>query len=697
MRQAGGRVVSLPNVVDGGCGHFFSGEYMGFENEGKRRRSAKLRPAGFYAAASEALESRTLFSTVVAAWNFDGLTAGVNLSPPTSAGTGTASSVGMSQPGTSAPGQYPTTGATGPDVSVIENTADSSDPATTGAGDWKIVGTNGWNTACAIATQGAQFLVPTTGYSNISLQFDWGVSSTKANGELQVEYTLDANDPSPVWTIAPAGSLAVPAADTLTELTTNTTPVNGANGAVVGTYFQNIGSATWQDQLTANFSSIAGANNNPNFGVRLVNAASGTADTNGAIAGAQTITAATESGNTVTLTAPGTFTAGETITIEGIAPNAFDGTYTVASASGGQITYTDPSAGLTQTSLTGANVGTPSVTAPSNTSANWRFDEVQILSTGAYAVPVVTTQPQDPTIVLGGNTATFTAAASGNPTPTVQWMVSTSGGPFAAIPGATAPTYSFTALPSESGNQYEAVFTNVTSQTNTVPTQPATLTIPLSAPAVTSQPASQTATIGSTATFTAAASGNPIPTVQWEVSSNGGADTPIPTATSTTYSFTVTPADNGNQYEAVFTGSSSGSPATATSNPAVLTANPTITAWNFDTDNVTGQGIPIGANTSPDPSTGTGTSQSEGMNLFTGPDASSIATTTITPTSSSTDPGSADQVWKIAARRALNSPPAPLGTATLRSSSTSMSPPRAKPSSRSSTPPTARPGTTPRH
>ena len=620
------------------------------EGNSQRARSNKARVV---AAITEVLESRQLFSTVVAGWNFNGLTTGLNLAPPTSTGPGTASSVGMSTAASSPSGNYPTANATGPDNSNIENTAGSSDTATTGAGDWKIVGTNGWNTGAAIGSQGAQFLADTSNYNNISLQFDWGVSSTKANGQLQVQYTLDANDPTPVWTIAPAGSLSIPAADTLTELSTNKTAPSGANGIVVGTYFQNIGSATWQNQLTANFSSIAGANNNPNFGVRLVNAATGTAAVNGADAGPQAISAATESGNTVTLTAPGTYTPGETITVAGIAPNAFDGTYTVTAVASGTITYTDPTAGLTATSLTGATLGTPSVTAPSNTSANWRLDQVQILSAGAFAIPTVTTQPQSQS-VLGGNTATFTVAASGNPTPTVQWMVSTGGGAFTAIPGATSTTYSLTALPANNGNQYEAVFTNITSQTNVVTSQPATLTVPLSGPAMTTQPISQTGVIGNTATFTAAASGNPTPTVQWQVSA-GGAYAPVSGATSTTLSVPVTAASSGNTYEAVFTGQAGGSTATATSNPAMLTALPAITAWNFDTDTVNGTATPQGANASPNPSTATNdpvtgfaTAQSLGMQLFSAPDTSSITPSTITPTSSSTDPGATDQVWKIA-------------------------------------------------
>ena len=78
----------------------------------------------------------------------------------------------------------------------------------------------------------------------------------------------------------------------------------------------------------------------------------------------------------------------------------------------------------------------------------------------AAGVPSVTTQPVSQTVV-GAHTATFSAGASGTPTPTVQWQVSTNGGSsFTDIPGATSATYSFTADASQDGDQYRAVFTN---------------------------------------------------------------------------------------------------------------------------------------------------------------------------------------------------------------------------------------------
>jgi hypothetical protein len=74
--------------------------------------------------------------------------------------------------------------------------------------------------------------------------------------------------------------------------------------------------------------------------------------------------------------------------------------------------------------------------------------------------PAITSQPGDLT-VTAGDSASFSAAASGSPNPTVQWQVSTdSGATFSNVSGATSTTLTFVASPSENGNQYRAVFTN---------------------------------------------------------------------------------------------------------------------------------------------------------------------------------------------------------------------------------------------
>jgi len=146
--------------------------------------------------------------------------------------------------------------------------------------------------------------------------------------------------------------------------------------------------------------------------------------------------------------------------------------------------------------------------------------------------PAVTTQPVDQTVTAGA-TATFTSTASGSATPTVQWRVSTNGGAtYSDLAGATSTTLMIAGTTvAMSGNQYRAVFTN---SSGTATSNAATLTVE-GPPAVMTQPTDQTVTAGATVTFTSTASGGPPPTVQWQVSTNGGATfSDLAGATSTT-------------------------------------------------------------------------------------------------------------------------------------------------------------------
>ena len=131
--------------------------------------------------------------------------------------------------------------------------------------------------------------------------------------------------------------------------------------------------------------------------------------------------------------------------------------------------------------------------------------------------PVVAANPVSQTLAPG-QTATFTAAATGTPTPAVQWQVSTTGSTFVNIPGATSTAYPFTATSSESGYQFRAVFTNAAGTATTTAALLTVSTAPVATlPVVATNPVSQTVTAGQTATFTAAATGTPAPTVQWQV------------------------------------------------------------------------------------------------------------------------------------------------------------------------------------
>jgi hypothetical protein len=221
-------------------------------------------------------------------------------------------------------------------------------------------------------------------------------------------------------------------------------------------------------------------------------------------------------------------------------------------------------------------------------------------STPKASAPVITTNPMSVT-VTAGTAATFNAAASGQPAPTVQWQVSTNGGAtFTNIAGANSPTLGIVGTTAAlSGNEYQAVFMNASGSATTTP---ATLTVN-TAPAITTNPANVTVAAGAPATFTAAASGTPTPTVQWQVSTSGGAFTNVSGATSTTLSIAVTTgAMNGNKYQAVFTnaaGSATTTAATLTvtggnTTPAITTnpANVTVTAAATATFTAAASGSP---------------------------------------------------------------------------------------------------------
>ncbi len=83
-----------------------------------------------------------------------------------------------------------------------------------------------------------------------------------------------------------------------------------------------------------------------------------------------------------------------------------------------------------------------------------------VTASQSAGAPAVTAQPSDQTVVVGGS-AQFNAAASGSPSPAVQWQRSTNGGSsFADVGGATSTALAVTPAPSASGDQYRAVFSN---------------------------------------------------------------------------------------------------------------------------------------------------------------------------------------------------------------------------------------------
>jgi len=165
------------------------------------------------------------------------------------------------------------------------------------------------------------------------------------------------------------------------------------------------------------------------------------------------------------------------------------------------------------------------------------------------APPSVSVNPSNVTM-LAGHVATFSASATGYPAPSVQWQSSTDGGlNFANMPGATGATLNVMTNKDMNGNRYRAVFTNAYGQaTSTV----ATLTVQF-APTVTANPSAFSAVAGAAAKFYAAATGNPAPSVQWQVSTNAGASyTNLVGSTAVPLVITSQASQNGNLYRAVF-------------------------------------------------------------------------------------------------------------------------------------------------
>lgn len=183
-------------------------------------------------------------------------------------------------------------------------------------------------------------------------------------------------------------------------------------------------------------------------------------------------------------------------------------------------------------------------------------------------VPSMTHQPSSATVEEGNN-ATFEASASGIPEPTVYWQVSTNGGKtWTSIAGATSDQLVLSHVTrAMTEYEYRAVFENAA---GLVVSDAVTLAV-VRFPSVSKQPVSVGVNEGHNASFEAAATGFPAPTVQWEVSSNAGADwSPIAGATSGTLTVSdATAAMNGWEYRAVFTNTAG----SVTSNAATLTVS----------------------------------------------------------------------------------------------------------------------------
>lgn len=187
------------------------------------------------------------------------------------------------------------------------------------------------------------------------------------------------------------------------------------------------------------------------------------------------------------------------------------------------------------------------------------------------------TSPAAATFTSEGGLQNVTVRATGVPAAVFSvgtlpgWLSLTDHGDGTATLSGTPPT---------GWTGHETFDLDATNRFGAAATQSFTLTV-TSAPVVTLDPTSKQAIAGDAVTFEAAATGHPVPTVQWQVSTTGGTSfTDLAGKTSTTLSFATTLGQNGNLYRAVFSNGAAGSPAStatallAVGTPPAITSDP---------------------------------------------------------------------------------------------------------------------------
>jgi Metallo-peptidase family M12B Reprolysin-like len=214
----------------------------------------------------------------------------------------------------------------------------------------------------------------------------------------------------------------------------------------------------------------------------------------------------------------------------------------------------------------------------------------------AGAPPVITTNSAAATVCAPAS-ATFTVASS-TVGVTYQWQSApTVGGTYTNITGATSASYTTATTAAMNGFGYHCV---ISTQCGTITSANALLTVNTAA-AITTQPTNQTACTGSTATFTAAASGTGV-TYQWQSATVvGGPYTNIAGATSASYTTVPLTLTTPTFYQVVATTTTCAGVATSTVATLGVSATTAITTQPSNVAVCEGATATFSA-----PSTGTG-------------------------------------------------------------------------------------------
>src|SRR5882762_4430108 len=522
------------------------------------------------------------------------------------------------------------------------------------------------------AGQAAGFTVVATGTAPLSYQ--WQKKGVSIGGATSASYTTPATTTSDNG--ATFGVVVSNAAGTVTSAAATLT-VNAA--AVAPTITAQPVSQTVTAGQTASFGvaatgtaplsyqwqksgvNIAGANS-----ATYTTAATTTSDNGATFRVVVSNTAGTATSGAATLTVNAA-AAAPTITAQPVNQTVTAGqtaSFAVVATGTAPLSYQWQKSGVNIAGANSATYTTPATT-PSDNGATFRVvvsntagtatSAAAMLTVNAAVVaPAISAQPVGQAVVAG-QTASFSASATGTAPLSYQWQKSG-----VNIAGATSASYTTPATTTaDNGTTFRVGVSNTAGSATSAA---ATLTVSAVAvaPTITTQPVNQTVTAGQTASFVVAATGTAPLSYQWQ--KNG---VNIAGATSASYTTpATTTSDNGATFAAVVSntaGSATSATATLTVNVAVVA--PAITAQPVNQTVTAGQTASFSV-------TATGTAplsyqwRKNGVNI-----AGATSASYTTPTTAISDNGatfdtvvsnSAGSVTSAAATLTVNAVPAPV-------------------------------------
>ena len=388
-----------------------------------------------------------------------------------------------------------------------------------------------------------------------------------------------SQDPVPIITSHPVNQTVTAGQNATFSVTATGTPAPTYQWQVStnsGSTWSNVSSATG---ATLTLTSVTSAMNNNLYHVVVTNSAGSVTSNSATLTVNQTPVITSQPVNQ-------TVTSGQNATFSVTATSTPAPTYQWQVSTNSGSTWSNVS------SATGATLTLTSVTSAMN---NNRYRVTVTNSAGSVTsnsatltvnqAPVITSQPVNRTVTAGQN-ATFSVTATGTPAPTYQWQVSTNNGSTWSnvSSGGTGATLTLTSVTTAMNNYRYRV--TVANTAGSVTSNSATLTVDpviIQTPVITSHPVNQTIAAGQNATFSVTATGTPVLTYQWQVSTNNGSTWSNVSSGGTGATLTltsVTSAMNNYRYR-VTVANAAGS---VTSNSATLTVLPAIQTVYLEND-----------------------------------------------------------------------------------------------------------------